>query len=662
MSSGESRPPRVAVACQGGGSHTAFTAGVLDRLLEETDVAFDVVGLSGTSGGAICAFTAWYALASESGSEGRVEARRLLRQVWDDIAVDSPPERFVNALGVGLARTQGMGVPMPSVSPYDTPASELGRGTMRRTLERAVPAADLADLVDGVDPDSPPPRLDVGAVDVQRGTFRTFTERDVTHDAVLASTAVPNLFEAAPVTEPDGTVRYYWDGLFSQNPPLGELFRATPGRLERPDELWVVQINPQREDRVPRRTEEILDRRNELGGNLSINQELEFVRLLNEAAAAGETVGAFRPIAVKTVELDESMVSPDRSLDYATKLDRSHEFLDQLWDHGREQAGRFLAVERDRRTVQRAVREVWNEGEADWDGLVAPSLTVHSPSNLVEVRRFLAGESEAEVTPYGLAEYVSFTRTMREAIPDLSFRIEETAAEPDRVAIRWRATGTNTGPFLGTEPSDRPVSLSGMSMLHLDDGKITTMWTLYEGWGLLRQVGVADVTERLSTTARVAATPVVTQLSAPTENRDIVDRLTEAVWNRGDRDALDRVLAADSVLYLDSARELRGRDAYWKFVQRYREGFPDLRLTVEETVSEGDKVFLRQRLRGTHDGRFLDVEPTGETVDVARMVVHHVDDGRIVETGVVEDTIRLLHQLGVTASAEVAWDAPGEVV
>ena len=65
-------------------------------------------------------------------------------------------------------------------------------------------------------------------MDVQRGSFRSFTERDVSHEAVLASAAVPNLFQAAPVTEPDGTTRYYWDGLFSQNPPLGNLFRRAP--------------------------------------------------------------------------------------------------------------------------------------------------------------------------------------------------------------------------------------------------------------------------------------------------------------------------------------------------------------------------------------------------------------------------------------------------
>ena len=53
-------PIRVAIACQGGGSHTAFTAGVLKRLFDSDDIArYDVVGLSGTSGGAVCALLAW---------------------------------------------------------------------------------------------------------------------------------------------------------------------------------------------------------------------------------------------------------------------------------------------------------------------------------------------------------------------------------------------------------------------------------------------------------------------------------------------------------------------------------------------------------------------------------------------------------------------------
>ena len=125
----ETGPPRVTVACQGGGSHTAFTAGVLDRLLSEERLAFDITGLTGTSGGAVCAFAAWFGLASDGDEEGRAKARRLLAQVWDGIAARDLGEVFLNNVGVATVRAQNMGVPIPSFSPYDTPASDIARHT-----------------------------------------------------------------------------------------------------------------------------------------------------------------------------------------------------------------------------------------------------------------------------------------------------------------------------------------------------------------------------------------------------------------------------------------------------------------------------------------------------------------------------------------------------
>jgi NTE family protein len=257
--------PTVAVACQGGGSHTAFTAGVLDRLLAEEDFEFDIVELSGTSGGAICAFTTWFGLASSPPADASSEARRLLTQVWNDITATGLAETTANTVAVGLARAQSRGVPLPAVGPYDTPVADWSREILREVLEEAIAPDELRTLVERSG--TPPPRLEIGAVDLQRGSFRTFTERTVTHDAVLASAAVPPLFKPAPVTEPNGTVRWFWDGLFSQNPPLGDLFGNPEGRQERADEFWIVQINPRREERQPRRLDEIADRRNELGGN-----------------------------------------------------------------------------------------------------------------------------------------------------------------------------------------------------------------------------------------------------------------------------------------------------------------------------------------------------------------------------------------------------------
>ena len=84
---------RIAIACQGGGSHTAFTAGVLRRLLDGPEIdEYDVVGLSGTSGGAVCALLAWTAL-----REGdRHRARALLDAFWADNAASTPLDVAAN--------------------------------------------------------------------------------------------------------------------------------------------------------------------------------------------------------------------------------------------------------------------------------------------------------------------------------------------------------------------------------------------------------------------------------------------------------------------------------------------------------------------------------------------------------------------------------------
>jgi NTE family protein len=640
--------PKVAIACQGGGSHTAFTAGVLDRLLAETDVEFDVVGVSGTSGGAICAFATWFGLASEAtDADGRARARRTLDEIWDAIKARGAFDAFVNAVGVNVVRAQGTGMPLPSFSPYDTPGSDWGRDVLESTLRDAIDPGELADVLVT---DDEKPRLDVGAVDVQRGSFRSFTERTVSYDAILASAAVPNLFQAAPVEQPDGSTRYYWDGLFSQNPPLGNLFRRTSGRMERANELWIVQINPQREYEIPTDLEGIADRRNELGGNLSVNQELEFIRLLNEWDARGYLEGVYEPIEVKTINLEEGVVSPDDPFDYATKVDRDPEFIELLQEHGRAQAERFLATERDRRRVRDVVESAWTaDRETRTSEFHAPSFRAHVPMSLAKFRAYLEDEPLDRPGRLDVDDVVEFRANIREALPDLEVHVEELVAERDAVATRWRGTGTHTGTLLDIEPTGEAVTLSGMRIDHLEDGQLVETWLFLEQWSMLRQFDVLDREGPVSTASRVSATPVVTQLSAPAENEELVRTLVDEVWNEGNREALGFLEDDAAVLYLDSDADLVGRDAYWEFVSRYREAFPDLEVTIEDVVSEGDKIALRLRLRGTHRGEIFGVEPTENHVDVARMAIYHVDDGRIVETGIVEDTLGLLEQVGATA-------------
>lgn len=301
---------RIAVANQGGGSHTAFTAGALMEIL--ADDGLEVVGLSGASGGAVNALLAHYGLLSG----GREEARRLLAGFWEANTARGYPNAFVNSWLVGAQRAQGA-FGMLAANPYAYP--EAAKGELARLISAFVDFGRLKELVAR----RPSPRLLVGAVDVLSGEHRLFDSArgEVSLEAVLASSAVPTLFRAVRVGE-----GLYWDGLFSQNPPVREL----PGTGA--DEIWVVQIDPSAREKEPRTAPEVVDRRAQLSGNLSLEQELHFIETINRLVEGGHLVGTpHRRIPVRRVMLR-------RELDTASKLDSSPAFIAGLMDDGRREA------------------------------------------------------------------------------------------------------------------------------------------------------------------------------------------------------------------------------------------------------------------------------------------------------------------------------------
>jgi NTE family protein len=236
--------------------------GVLSRLLRP-DVLdrYRVTGISGTSGGAICALLGWSALmdADPASAEPR------LRAFWADNSASTPVEWFVNAFLQWSSELSHF-VALPTMSPYQNPASAAALKDLQAMLDRAVDFDDLRRRA--VQAGSDAPQLLLGAVAVLSGAFKAFDSRrgEVSVDAVLASAAIPTLFRSVPV---EGGL--YCDGLFSQNPPVRDLLDDLP------DEVWVIQINPTARDEEPDTVETIADRRNELAGNLSLYQELAFI-------------------------------------------------------------------------------------------------------------------------------------------------------------------------------------------------------------------------------------------------------------------------------------------------------------------------------------------------------------------------------------------------
>jgi NTE family protein len=130
----------------------------------------------------------------------------------------------------------------------------------------------------------------------------------------------------------------YRDGLFSQNPPIRELTD------ERPDEIWVIQINPKETGHEPKTVAEIADRRNELAGNLSLYQELGFIEKIDRMLEEGHLPpdGKYKQIVVRVVELSRSRFS--RSLGTASKLNRDPHFIRELMEHGDARVEEFLTA------------------------------------------------------------------------------------------------------------------------------------------------------------------------------------------------------------------------------------------------------------------------------------------------------------------------------
>jgi NTE family protein len=288
----------------------------LSRLLEPAQRAqFQLLALSGTSGGAMCASLVWRGLVASGADEA---ARRLLG-FWRDLAVHDVVDAIGNFWAVSWARA-----PITvEVSPYlyDPPAEPKLQALLATHLDLEHLTADRARRER--------PKLLIGATEVMNGDRVIFEGESLTTDDLIASAAVPPLFRAKHANGG----HLYWDGLFATNPPVREFTDLD----DRPDEIWVVQINPQRRDREPRSMREIVDRRNELAGNLSLGQELYFVDKINRLIDSHDALAAqYKRIRVRVVELAAE------GLDYPSKLDRRSTFIEELIDAGRERADWFF--------------------------------------------------------------------------------------------------------------------------------------------------------------------------------------------------------------------------------------------------------------------------------------------------------------------------------
>ena len=130
------------------------------------------------------------------------------------------------------------------------------------------------------------------------------------------------------------------------------------------------------------------------------------------------------------------------------------------------------------------------------------------------------------------------------------------------------------------------------------------------------------------------------------DNKRLVQRWFDEVWNRGREDAVDQLMAPDALVH-GLGEAIRGPAAFKRFHAAYREAFPDVRIDVEDLVAEGDKVAFRWSATATHRGGSLGFAATNRNVRFEGMGIIRVQNGKLVEGWNTFDQLGMLQQLGV---------------
>ncbi|MCK9231023.1 MAG: patatin-like phospholipase family protein [Syntrophales bacterium] len=314
---------KVSLALQGGGSHGAFTWGVIDRILE--DDRLDIEAFVGTSAGALNAAVAAYGM--ETG--GPEKSRELLKFFWES-NISMAKKSVFQPTWIDMMTTRGNLEHSPLwlffdmltrvYSPYQWNPANIN------------PFKDI--ILETVDferlREAEKVKVFVCATNVLNGRLRVFETHEISPEAVLASACLPFLYHAVEV---DGD--FYWDGGYMGNPPIFPVIYGTQCA-----DVLIVQINPINIPEVPTTAPEILDRMNTLSFNSSLMREMRAIDFVSRLITEENLDTArYKRTFIHTIDAEEEF----SKLSASSKLNLDRDFVLYLFETGRRMAEDFLA-------------------------------------------------------------------------------------------------------------------------------------------------------------------------------------------------------------------------------------------------------------------------------------------------------------------------------
>ena len=311
---------RIAIALQGGGSHGAFTWGVLDRLLEVPDL--EIVGISGTSAGAMNAGI----LADGLRRGGAAAARTALAQYWQDVGRLPGFASYTLPASPGAQHKWHL-----DDNPLYLWADMLSRQWSPRQINPANynPLRGLLERIDfdGLRRDPDAARVFICATNVRTGLRRVFDNAELSVEVLLASACLPLMYEAVQVGED-----FYWDGGYTGNPALAPLYLGTSAT-----DVIVVGINPLERAAVPGSAREIINRIDEISFNSTFMLELGAIAFVEQLLRTESVQGRMRTPFIH--EIGHEALG---SFGASSKMNNDPRFLQHLHELGRRSADLWL--------------------------------------------------------------------------------------------------------------------------------------------------------------------------------------------------------------------------------------------------------------------------------------------------------------------------------
>ena len=317
---------KINLALQGGGSHGAFTWGVLDHLL--ADGRLEITGISGASAGAVNAVM----VADGLTRGGPDEARKRLADFWRAASAggDLPPvqraltDRLFSMMPFAATPVQSWFEAMARYfSPYEL--NPLNINPLNDLIERFVDFEALRKNTDLA--------LYISTTNVHTGRLRIFAGDKINADVVMASAALPFLFRAVEI---DGVP--YWDGGYMGNPAIFPFLQTTEA-----EDVLVVQINPVSRLTTPRTSAEIINRLNEITFNSALISELRTMDFVNQLIDDGRLPRGTGPDQYRRLNIHRiDLGGLGTRLAASSKLKTDYEFFELLHRAGIRAAKKFL--------------------------------------------------------------------------------------------------------------------------------------------------------------------------------------------------------------------------------------------------------------------------------------------------------------------------------